>query len=729
MTAPTTSSTTSTHGSTGAHTTAGAPPRRVEGGPAHPASSDEPTLVSRRRPVTAGDLAALASLGLAAAGAARLATTAGYVALVAVAGWAISGVVLDRRRPDAAIDRFVAAVPLVAGALLLTTSWSGNAAADVARAVLAALLPAAVAIAVIAAPDGTIRPASHRAATIGCAVGAAIGAVALLVARPDVPPTVVVIESLYVGGWALAAFVTVCGRAAVVTRARLQWIGWGFVVGGATAAAVVVVHWATEWPARPVAGAIAASLLPAAGFVAGTVPALLRVVDRVLVHTVVVLGMTLFVVCIYTIAVLGLHGVPEDGERTVLALSVAAALAIAVSGPAVHRRLHDAATARTYGAADAPGDALETFATRMSRAIPMDELLLQLAESLRKSMRLVAAEVWTGAGGVYERTVSVPDRPARRIELTGESLAVAGRAHVQGNAWLAVWIPQLLDGTEGRAVRFTSVSHLGELLGFLVTERAPEDVALDEEDEHRLLVDIARQLGLALHNVRLDTALQASLDELRAANEELVASRARIVTASDESRRRIERNLHDGAQQHLVALAVKVGLIGQLLDADPATATAMLDELRGDVQATLTELRELAHGIYPPLLRDRGLAEALRTAATRSTLPVSVDAGSIGRYQPEIETAVYFCCLEAIQNAGKHAGAAASVEVALHEIGDNLEFVVADDGTGFDVDVAAHGDGFVNMRDRLGAFAGTMTVVSTPGQGTMITGRLPIADA
>src|SRR5205085_9546258 len=157
------------------------------------------------------------------------------------------------------------------------------------------------------------------------------------------------------------------------------------------------------------------------------------------------------------------------------------------------------------------------------------------------------------------------------------------------------------------------------------------------------------QVAVALHNSALDTALQASLNDVRVANEELRASRARIVAAADHSRRQIERNLHDGAQQHLVALAVKLGLARQLVDGDPATVATLLEELRADAQTTLTELRELAHGIYPPLLMDRGLGEALRAAANRSVLPANVDA-DVGRFPPDVEAAVYFCCLEALQN-------------------------------------------------------------------------------
>ena len=245
-----------------------------------------------------------------------------------------------------------------------------------------------------------------------------------------------------------------------------------------------------------------------------------------------------------------------------------------------------------------------------------------------------------------------------------------------------------------------------------------------------MLAGLTRQGGLALHNVRLDSALQASLEQLQERNEELVASRARIVAAADESRRAIERNLHDGAQQHLVALAVKVGLVRKVMEKDPDAAAGMLEELREDVQVAVGELRELAHGIYPPLLRDRGLPEALRTAANRSALAtvVEVDA-EIGRFPTEVEAAVYFCCLEAMQNAGKHAGEGSVVTVSVVRDDSGLRFAVLDDGAGFVIDGRAIGHGFVNMEDRVGAMGGHVEVESAPGAGTQIRGFIPLDES
>jgi signal transduction histidine kinase len=225
----------------------------------------------------------------------------------------------------------------------------------------------------------------------------------------------------------------------------------------------------------------------------------------------------------------------------------------------------------------------------------------------------------------------------------------------------------------------------------------------------------------ALH----DSALPDTLDELSAQAEALRESRARIVASGDAERRRLERNFHDGAQQNLVALAVNLRLARDVLAEDPAAAAAMLDQLAEDLQVTISKLRDLAHEIYPPLLADSGLANALEAAASRSPLAVAVEAAGIGRYSPDIEAAVYFCCLEALQNAAKHAPEAA-VTIRLWEESGGLLFAVADDGPGFDVAAAGGGHGYINMADRLGAFGGTVRWQSEFGHGATVQGSIPL---
>ena len=308
-----------------------------------------------------------------------------------------------------------------------------------------------------------------------------------------------------------------------------------------------------------------------------------------------------------------------------------------------------------YGTREAPGETLRTFGSRMTRAVSMDELLLQLAESLRKTMRLDCAEVYTGVGDVLERAVSVPDASGKSIVLTDRERPVVARAGVSGSAWASVWLPALLDGREQAQLRVAPISHAGELLGLIVVERAARADAFTEEDD-RVLTELARQAGLAFHNSQLDSALQTTLNALRKQADELRESRARVVASGDAERRRVERDLHDGAQQHLVALAINLRLARDIVPEDPEGAVEMLSQLAGDVQLTIKELRELAHGIYPPLLADNGLPDALRAAASRSPLKVLVTvANDVGRYPAEMEAAIYFSCLEALQNAAKHA--------------------------------------------------------------------------
>ena len=235
----------------------------------------------------------------------------------------------------------------------------------------------------------------------------------------------------------------------------------------------------------------------------------------------------------------------------------------------------------------------------------------------------------------------------------------------------------------------------------------------------------AQRAELAARNAELSSALDASVAQLRRQAAELQASRTRIVTAADSERRRIERNLHDGAQQRLSALAIKLSLASELAEHDVDQARDLLAELRADVRETADELRCLAHGIYPPLLAEKGLDAALSAAARRSTLPITVQAGPLGRYPAEIEATVYFCCLEAIQNACKHAGNEATLGLRVREEDGVLTFEVTDDGRGFDASARGLGAGFVNMEDRLRALRGRMRVESAPGQGTRVTGTLP----
>lgn len=207
---------------------------------------------------------------------------------------------------------------------------------------------------------------------------------------------------------------------------------------------------------------------------------------------------------------------------------------------------------------------------------------------------------------------------------------------------------------------------------------------------------------------------------------ELRASRARVVAAADAGRRRIERDLHDGPQQHLVALAVNLQLARQLVDTDPIAAKALLEELSVDIREALDAVRELAHAVYPPLLLDRGLTEALKGAGRRSTVPVRVESTLVDRHPPEVEATVYFCCVEALDNAACHGGPAVRAEVRVWQERNALHFEVADDGVGFDRCSERPGQGLTGMSDRVDALDGHLTIASEPGSGTLVRGTIPL---
>jgi signal transduction histidine kinase len=270
--------------------------------------------------------------------------------------------------------------------------------------------------------------------------------------------------------------------------------------------------------------------------------------------------------------------------------------------------------------------------------------------------------------------------------------------------------------------RSVEVRHQGEVLGALaVTKRAGEALSPTEE---ALLSDLAAQAGLVLRNVRLTAELRARFDELSRQAALLRESRERIVETQDAERRRLERNIHDGAQQHLVALAVKLRLAQTMAGRDPDRARALVGEARSQTTETLRTLRDLAAGIYPPGLVEHGLSAALRAQLESVALPVELRDDGIGRYPLEVEAAAYFSTLEALQNVAKHARATRAT-INLAEDDGELTFRVQDDGVGFDPSRAHDGSGLVNLADRLATIGGSFAVESAPGRGTAVTGRIP----
>jgi signal transduction histidine kinase len=222
----------------------------------------------------------------------------------------------------------------------------------------------------------------------------------------------------------------------------------------------------------------------------------------------------------------------------------------------------------------------------------------------------------------------------------------------------------------------------------------------------------------------LTVELRARLEEISHQAKQLRESRQRLVAAQDVAARRVERNIHDGAQQHLVALKVKLRLAENHLGGSAEELQRLLHELQTEAQEALEALRDLARGIYPPLLTDSGLPAALRAYAGKASLPVAIEAEGIGRYPQGVEAAVYFCCAEALQNVAKYAGAR-QVKVRLMDDHGYLAFSVHDDGAGFDLSAASTGTGIQGMTDRVEALGGTLHVRTRRGGGTTVEGRVP----
>jgi signal transduction histidine kinase len=419
--------------------------------------------------------------------------------------------------------------------------------------------------------------------------------------------------------------------------------------------------------------------------------------DVFISRTLVYGSLAVFITAVYVGIAVGIGTLVGSGGKPNLALSILATAIVAIGFQPVRERVQKVANRLVYGQRATPYEVLSEFSGRVAETYAADEMLPRMARVLQEGTGAESATVWLR--GMAEL------RPAATFPEAGASLSAVPMSNGT--------LPSL-----GGASKAVEVRHQGELLGALsVTKRRGEFLTPIEE---KLVDDLAHQAGLVLKNVGLSADLQARLDELR-------ASRQRLVQAQDTERRRLERNLHDGAQQHLVALKVKLGLAEMLLGRDPVRAAATLEQLKGDADEALETLRDLARGIYPPLLAEKGLVVALESQARKATVPVRVNAEGVERYPQDVEATVYFCVLEALQNVQKYADATAVVVRLRGDVG-TMRFEVEDDGAGFDTATAKRGAGLTNMNDRMNALGGTVQVVSHQGAGNTISGELPVQE-
>jgi signal transduction histidine kinase len=406
-------------------------------------------------------------------------------------------------------------------------------------------------------------------------------------------------------------------------------------------------------------------------------------IDVVIGKAVLYGSLAVFITAVYAGLVVGV-GTLAGGRDSPLLAALAAAV-VAVAFQPVRQWAGRLANRVVYGRRATPYQVLSEFARRIGGTYAAQDVLPQMAHTVAAGTGAKQVVVWLRVGGEL--------RPAA----SSDGSSHAGPLPVDGHE-----LPRLPDTDSS-----VPVVYQGELLG-AISIWMPKDEPLRTAGQ-QLVADVASQAGLVLANAGL-------IEDLR-------ASRQRLVAAQDQERRRLERNLHDGAQQDLVALAIKVRL-GATAE-DLAQAKEIFGELQADAAGALDNLRDLARGIYPPLLADLGLAAALAAQASKAPVPVTVEADGIGRFPQDTEAAVYFCCLEALQNTAKYARAT-QARICLQAQDETLRLTVSDDGTGYDTGHTPIGSGLRNMADRLAALGGRLEVWSAPGHGTTITGHLPV---
>ena len=474
-------------------------------------------------------------------------------------------------------------------------------------------------------------------------------------------------------------------RAEGIERQQIKWVAFGLAFAFVTIITGDFVLGGSGF---------LSAIVGAAGFLAFPVSigvAVLRFhlydLDVVVRKTLVAGVLAVFVAVVYA-AIVAVGSLLVGSNDTTIA--VIAAVVLAVAFQPVRVRARRFADRVVYGKRANPYEVLTEFSSRVGGAYATEDVVPRMAQILGEGAGAKVARVWLRVGRELRPSASWPSDATALPNVSTDGDAVP-----------------TMHGAYAAAVR-----DRGELLGALSVEMPASDPMTP--DKERLVADLASQAGLVLRNVAL-------VEELR-------ESRRRLVAAQDHERRKLERNIHDGAQQQLVALAVKARLARQFVARDPAKTEEMLGQIEAETQTALDDLRDLARGIYPPLLADKGLGSALDAQARKAPLPVRVDAEGVGRLPQDVEAAVYFSCLEALQNVAKYA-AASEATIRITRSPTLLTFAVTDDGRGFDPTAMASGGGLEGLGDRLAAIGGTFDLRTAPGAGTTISGTVPVTVA
>ena len=442
------------------------------------------------------------------------------------------------------------------------------------------------------------------------------------------------------------------------------------------------------------------------------------------------LAMAAFVVGIYAVIVLGAGMVLGTSGAPSLWLSVLATAIVALAFEPVRRSVKTFLARALHQDRVAPYQVLARFPTTVTGSFPAAELPPRMAAVLAEGTAAQQAEVWLTVHGRLELAAVWPPRsapyPADSEPPSGaESMSITACAATAPGLGLdrPGAAPRIVH--EGRR-RSLAVRERGELLGALtVVLREGQELTRVEE---RLFAGLAAQSGLTLRVAGLRTELEQQLDGLQRRSTELRAARRDLVDRQDAERKRLERNIHDGAQQEVIALLVNLRLAQTLLRRSPERGAKLLAEQAAAARATIDTLTALSRGLYPRLLTDAGPVAALAAAVASGPIPVELTSGDLPRCTPAVEAAVYFCALEAVQNATKHSAATRiTIDIRRRNGTGPIELTVTDDGRGFTLDRPSTG-GLANIRDRIESVQGTVSVLANVPTGTTVRALIPIAE-
>jgi signal transduction histidine kinase len=488
-------------------------------------------------------------------------------------------------------------------------------------------------------------------------------------------------------------------RSESVARQQMKWLALAVLVVAFIMVGLIITQGAVSTPAgtHTVVMASGIALIPVSAGIA-ILRHRLYDVDVVLNRAIVFGLLAAFITGLYAAVVVGVGSLIGDRSNVVLTIGTTALVAV-VFEP-VRARVQHLANRAVYGHRATPYEVLSGIVDELGTGSSSDDQLEAMALLLADGTGAEHATIWVQVDEALRAVACSPSHDPDEHE------------HVDaGEAW---------PGTVAGATHTEPVVLDGELLGALSFDRGREDPM--SPPERALMTEMAGQASLLLGNARLRARLEARVEELR-------ASRQRLVAAQDEARRKLERDLHDGAQQQLVALKVKLGLARTLAGKEGAgeQVTELIEGLSAAADEAVESLRTLARGIYPPLLEAEGLERALATQAQRAPIPVDLRAEGLRRYERQIEATVYFCVLEAVRNSITHADATC-LQVRLDDRDGQLRFRVVDDGCGFDPAAVAHGLGLTNMGDRIDALGGSLTIEADVEGGAQVVGSVPVPE-